>query len=218
METQHRGSGEFFDGFASTFDTFYDGKRNVALRWFDRRFRRDIFDRFDKTFELFGDLRGKTVLDIGCGSGPYAAEALRRGAKGVTCLDPAAGMLELARKRVEALGAGSRVNYLQGYFPQTATGIHDVAIVMGVMDYVADPVAFLKVLRGTVSRGAAVSFPSEHWFRGPVRKVRYAARNVDLWLYSRERLEKTLRESGAINSDIHKIPGAGLDYVVWIRP
>ena len=61
-------SGEFFHGFADTFDTFYDGKRTPVMRWIDQRFRRDMFVRYSLTFDLLGDLQGRTVLDIGCGS------------------------------------------------------------------------------------------------------------------------------------------------------
>src|SRR5258707_1136047 len=96
-EPMSSAAGDFFHGFADTFDTFYDGKRSYAMRWIDQRFRRDMFLRFAWTFEHLGDLRGKAGIDIGCGSGPYVAEAFRRGARSVTALDPAARMLELTQ-------------------------------------------------------------------------------------------------------------------------
>lgn len=37
--------------------------------------------------ELVGDVKGKTVLDIGCGSGIHALAFLNQGAKSVTCID-----------------------------------------------------------------------------------------------------------------------------------
>ena len=89
----------FFDGFAEIFDTLYEGKRSRWMQFIDRTFRSDIYLRFERTFRLFGDLQGKTVLDIGCGSGVYAMECLRRGAAHVTALDPAQGMLDLLRER-----------------------------------------------------------------------------------------------------------------------
>src|SRR5438067_9659353 len=96
-------AGDFFHGFADTFDTFYDGKRSHFMRWVDQRFRRDMFLRFSWTFEQLGDLAGKRGLDIGCGSGPYIVEALHRGAAHMTALDPAPRMLELTKERVEKL-------------------------------------------------------------------------------------------------------------------
>jgi cyclopropane fatty-acyl-phospholipid synthase-like methyltransferase len=97
-------SGRFFDGFADVFDTFYDGKRSSVMQWIDQRFRSDIFIRYSLTFEFLGDLKGKRMIDIGCGWGPNIAEALQRGALHVMGIDPAPRMLELARERVAALG------------------------------------------------------------------------------------------------------------------
>ena len=45
----------FFDGFAESFDTIYDGKRNPVMRWVDQRFRSDMFLRYAHTFETLGD-------------------------------------------------------------------------------------------------------------------------------------------------------------------
>src|ERR1700752_489737 len=91
----------FFDGFAESFDTIYDGKRNPIMRWVDQKFRIDMFLRFAHTFEALGNLNGKTVLDIGCGSGPYVIEAFKRSAARVTALDPAPHMLDLVRERLK---------------------------------------------------------------------------------------------------------------------
>ena len=71
-------AGVFFDRFAETFDTLYEGKRSRWMQWLDKTFRSDIYIRFQRTFDLFGDLANKTVADIGCGSGVYAVESLRR--------------------------------------------------------------------------------------------------------------------------------------------
>jgi 2-polyprenyl-3-methyl-5-hydroxy-6-metoxy-1,4-benzoquinol methylase len=211
-------SGEFFDSFAGDFDTLYDGKRNPAMQWVDRTFRQDMFERFRLSFRQLGDLTGKTVLDVGCGSGPYLQEALARGASRAIGIDPAPGMLQLAGNRLAAAGSRERAEFLEGYFPDVRPpGQADVAIVMGVMDYVEDPVAFLKALRTSVRETAVVSFPSVHWFRSPLRRIRYRLRNCPLYLYSEERLRAVLSQAEVANPEISKIPGAGMDFVVTIR-
>ena len=211
-------SGAFFDEFAVTFDTFYDSKRSPFMQWVDQRFRRDMFVRMELTFDYLGDLTGKSVVDIGCGSGPYAELALKRGAARVTGIDPAPGMLSLARERVARLGASDRVRLVEGYFPQTSPGgPFDSAIVMGVLDYIADPLAFLKALRSIVTRGAAISFPSIHWYRTPLRKVRYRLRNCPVYFYSEKRIRDLARDAGFGSYDLKKIEGAGLDYVLWAK-
>ena len=91
------------------------------MRWVDRQFRSDMFIRFALTFEVFGDLKGKTVLDIGCGSGPYLVEALNRGSKWVTGVDPAPNMLALARTRLKSAGLTDNCSLVEGSFPALET-------------------------------------------------------------------------------------------------
>jgi cyclopropane fatty-acyl-phospholipid synthase-like methyltransferase len=216
--TGSRGSGDFFDSFAREFDTFYDGKRNLFMRWIDHQFRSDMFARFDKTFELLGDLAGRSILDVGCGSGPYMEEAIRRGATRVTGIDPARAMLDLAERRIAAHRTNLQVTLVEGYFPRvSAETSHDVGIVMGVMDYVENASDFLVHLRHSVNVGAAVSFPSVHWFRSPVRRVRYRLRRCPLFLYEEVDIRALMDVSGISHYQIHKIPGAGMDFVVWIQ-
>jgi SAM-dependent methyltransferase len=212
-------AGTFFDSFAETFDTFYDGKRSPIMQWIDRRYRHDMFERYALTFERLGDLHGKRGLDIGCGSGPYIAEAIKRGAAQVVALDPAPGMLELTRKRIEKLGQLDKITEVVGYFPDvTPPGPFDFAIIMGVLDYVADPVPFFKALRGILVGRAAVSFPSKHWFRTPLRKVRYRLRNCPVYFYDEPRILSIGRQAGFGTVDIVKISGAGMDYHVCLAP
>jgi ubiquinone/menaquinone biosynthesis C-methylase UbiE len=49
--------------------------------------------------DLAGDVAGRRVLDVGCGSGPLFAALRDRGAI-VTGIDKSAGMLKLARQRL----------------------------------------------------------------------------------------------------------------------
>jgi SAM-dependent methyltransferase len=213
-----RGSGAFFDGFALSFDGFYDSKRNRFMRWVDRKLRRDMYVRADMTFEFLGSLEGKRVLDVGCGSGFYIANALSRGALHVTGIDPAPGMLALARQRVAAQRAESRVALIEGYFPAASPpGDFDYAIVMGVMDYIEDPLAFLSALRGRIRVGAAVSFPSRHWLRTPLRRVRYRLRHCPVYFYTEEKIRSLVASAGIPNCRLTKIPGAGMDYFACLE-
>lgn len=207
----------FFNRFAEAFDTLYDGKRNPLMRWVDRRFRSDMFLRFALTFEVLGELTGRTVLDIGCGSGPYVVEALKRGARFVTAVDPAPNMLSLTRDRVATAGFNGRCHLVAGAFPGIALEPHDHAIVMGVMDYVEDAAAFLVALRPLVQRSAAVSFPSKHWFRTPVRRIRYRLRRCPVYFYDEADIRRLGSQAGFKAVDIKKIPGAGMDYHVCLR-
>jgi 2-polyprenyl-3-methyl-5-hydroxy-6-metoxy-1,4-benzoquinol methylase len=217
--SQEPNAATFFNSFAETFDTIYDQKRNPFMRWVDGKFRSDMFIRYALTFEALELLKGSTVLDVGCGSGPYIAEAFRRGADRVTGIDPAPNMLALVRQRLAEGGVpADRCRLIEGMFPGISVEPHDFAIVMGVMDYVQDPEAFLKALRPLVKRLAAVSFPCEHWFRTPFRKLRYRLRQCPVYFYSESGIRRLATAAGFTDVRIQKIPGAGMDFHVSLRP
>lgn len=218
VSTSSSDAARFFDGFAAQFDTLYDDQRGPLMRWIDRRFRSDMFARFALTFEEMSDVAGKSVLDIGCGSGPYVIETLRRGAGKVTALDPAPGMLELTRARIANTPYVDKCELVLGSFPGPQLEPHDFAMAMGVLDYVEDAESFLRELRPLVNELAMISFPSTHWFRTPVRAVRYRLRNCPLYFYNEWKIESLARRAGWTNISINKIQGAGLDFHVCLRP
>ena len=54
------------------------------------------------TLEMIGDVQGKQVLDLGCGTGRYCALLAERGAS-VVGVDPSSQMLEHAKQKVATL-------------------------------------------------------------------------------------------------------------------
>lgn len=209
--------GAYFDKAAGTFDTFYDHKRSLFMQWVDKKFRSDVFKRYSLTFETIKPLEGKTVLDVGCGSGPYVVEAARRGAKRVAGLDMAQAMLDLGHRRADAAGVANKCEFILGTFPQDSPQeTFDYAIVMGVMDYIADPLVFLSTLAQRVRLCAVLSFPSKHWFRTPLRKVRYWLKRCPVYFYEPLQIEKISETAGFSKTEIKKIPGAGMDYFVTL--
>jgi len=208
----------FFNSFAQVFDTIYDRKRNGLMRWLDHRFRCDMFIRFALSFEILGNLKGATVLDIGCGSGPYVVEALNRGASRVTGVDPAPNMLALVRERLARSRSADRCSLIKGWFPQVDLKAHDHVIVMGVMDYVPAASAFLAALKPLVKVSAVVSFPSKHWFRTPLRRFRYRLRRCPVYFYDETGIRELCTAAGFSGIEIRKIPGAGMDYHVCLKP
>ncbi len=209
-------AGIFFNAFADTFDTLYEKQRNPLMRTVDYIFRSDIEIRFNRTFETLGNLNGKTIIDIGCGSGIYLKRALENNAKYVCGLDPAQNMLNLSQRRLSSFDK-QKFELLEGIFPEfNLEEDFEFAIVMGVMDYVEDPKGFLKSLHKIISNKAVLSFPSYHWLRSPIRKFRYNLRDCPIWLYTFEKISSLMKSVNIENYDINKIPGAGMDYFVTI--
>jgi SAM-dependent methyltransferase len=173
-----RSAGDFFSIFAADWDSIYGG-RNALWAVLDRTLRSDVFERSRLTFEALGPtLEGRSVLDLGCGSGRYALEAARRGARRVVGVDAAAGMVELARRKAASEDPGGVCRFVHCCFPppqplDELAEPFDVAVVMGVMDYVAEPVPFLRGLRSCISGMALLSFPRRDRVRYPIRRWRY---------------------------------------------
>jgi magnesium-protoporphyrin O-methyltransferase len=99
---------------------------------------------------LPADLRGRRMLDAGCGTGALAVEAARRGAE-VIAIDVAPTLIALAQERSpKDLGAGS-VQFLVGDMSDPALGQFDHVVAMdSVIHYRSADVVVL--LAGVAAR------------------------------------------------------------------
>ena len=99
------------------------------------------------------DLRGKRLLDAGCGTGAFAVEAAQRGAE-VVAIDVAASLIDIARKRSPK---GLAIDWRVGDMHDPALGAFDHVVAMdSLIHYPAfDMVAVLRSL-GERTRGSIV--------------------------------------------------------------
>jgi toxoflavin synthase len=97
-------------------------------------FRRHL--EFPAALGALGDVTGRAVLDLGCGSGVYSRMLRRRGAEHVVGVDPMAGMVEHARSIEEATPLG--IDYHAGVVPAALDGTFDAVLSVYVLPYTAD--------------------------------------------------------------------------------
>jgi 2-polyprenyl-3-methyl-5-hydroxy-6-metoxy-1,4-benzoquinol methylase len=70
------------------FDAIYDEESKGPLsRWIDNVWRGVVRRRFDLTLDALEPLAGKSVLDVGCGSGRYCLAFADRGASRIVGVD-----------------------------------------------------------------------------------------------------------------------------------
>ena len=102
---------------------------------------------------LPADLRGKRVLDAGCGTGALAVEAARRGAH-VVAIDLAGTLVSLAAERTPSdLGQGA-IEFRVGDMTDPALGTFDHVVGMdSLIHYPAPDMA--RVVAGLAARSAA---------------------------------------------------------------
>lgn len=205
---------KYFHQNASTFDSIYHDGQPIA-RAINRWLRKAIYERFAITFERSEPLTGKTVLDIGCGSGRYAVEFAKRGAVRIVGVDYAKGMLELARAYAKENGVADRCEFREGDFTTaTLDEKFDVAIAIGVFDYQDKPVEFLRRMVERSQGKVIASFPGRSWIRMPLRKFRYWWDDCPVLFYREEEVRDIAAKAGLTKVEIVKIETSGTGFML----
>lgn len=195
MTSNDRTAG-FFDGYASGFDAIYGNKNTLFNRFVNKAFRGVMRERFERTLAGCSPIEGKSVLDIGSGPGHYSVALARAGAKEVLGLDFAKGMLDVARKNAEVAGVGDKCTWEEGDFVlRKFDRKYDYSILMGFMDYMADPIAVVKKVAEVTADRAFFSFPTDDGLLAWQRKIRYKSR-CDLYLYTRGHIDAIMKHTG----------------------
>lgn len=146
--------------------------------------------RFELAIRGCNPIADRTVLDVGCGPGHYSVALARRGAREVLGIDFAPGMIDLAKHRAECNQVPGRCRFVSSDFmAYPFEHLFDYSIVMGLMDYIAEPGRIIdKVLSITRSK-AFFSFPAAGGILGWQRQLRYKSR-CGLFLYRREGVQR----------------------------
>jgi SAM-dependent methyltransferase len=169
----------YFHNRASRFDAFYRSEPVSRLLG-----RGPMFDRLRGAVEMVESVDGRSVLDVGCGSGPLFEPLARLGIK-VTGFDPAPAMIALAQQRASAFPDLVVVEQ-RGWEQLEEADSYDVAIALGVFDYVDEPGDLLARM-GRAAPYVIGSFPAPG-LRLELRKVRYGAHGVHVHGYTESRL------------------------------
>lgn len=150
---------------------------------------------------LLGDIRGRNVLDVGCGDGDLAVELWRRGAT-VTGIDASSEMVEAARARAKR--EGGDISFVVGEAASIPFDLErfDVVVAVTILCFVADagPV-FREIARVLKPRGCLVIGELGKW------SLWAAARRVRAWFGSQLWRRGRFRTASALRSLAN---GAGL--------
>jgi SAM-dependent methyltransferase len=145
---------------------------------------------------LFGEVRGRAVLEVGCGDGTRAAALAAAGAR-VVSLDRSAAMAAAARSRGAAVVRGEA-----GSLP-VAPGSFDLVLCVNVLAFVLDPApAVSQMARALRPGGRLVLADLAPWSVWVLWRRLRALRGDPLWG------EATFRSAGALAALAR---GAGLE-------
>jgi SAM-dependent methyltransferase len=196
------------------FDEFFDRRSRRFSRLYKSRAvtralgRGALFQRLDFAIDRAVHVNAKRVLDVGCGSGVTFLPLTARGIR-VTGIDPAPEMVKLAREEASRCHGEAEVVQL-GWeqIPEWHTGeLFDVAIALGVFDYVPNADELLRAL-AQAAHYVIASFPSPG-MRTNLRKVRYGTRGVSVYGRSRGQIESLVRDAGLEVSELLPLGRAG---------
>jgi SAM-dependent methyltransferase len=210
----------YFERSAEQFDRLYsECLQNAVMLAVNRRFRSDVARRFVLTLDHAQATGARSALDIGCGSGRYLAALAQIGVERLVGIDLSGPMLDLAARHLAESAQDHRCQLVCGDFMTWATTDRfDLVVAMGFFDYQVSPLAVLRKIRDLTTGSLIASFPSRHWLRMPIRRLRYRWKRCPVYFYRREEIADLGLRAGFARTEIFKIPGAGMDFVArfWV--
>ncbi len=208
---------KYFDRAAKAFDFLYqENEMSPFYRFINRKFRRDIYERFKLSVNHIIQYKAKSALDVGCGSGRYILPLIQCGVKRIEGIDASSEMIGLARKSVERIkDLDASLKFICSDFADFQTEeMFDVILAIGFFDYVNDPASVLNKMKELTNHSIVASFPSKSFYRTPIRKIRYYFKKCPVYFYDSEQILLLSEQAGFSKCEIIKIKGAGMDYFV----
>jgi SAM-dependent methyltransferase len=188
----------FWNNIAGEFDTIYTGRKGLIGRMLDKIFRADIYQRFDWVMQKAGDVRGKRICDIGCGTGRFVTEFAKRGAAQVTGVDVAPEMIRLSRNLVAEDGTAAVCDFHEADILNWKTkDKFDLTIAIGFWDYIMEPPERLRLIRNITGEQFLSAWPRFWTWRMPVRKVRLQyIRGCPVYFFRKSQVYKMIEDAG----------------------
>jgi predicted RNA methylase len=215
MDKRNPGAIEYFHRRIDDFDSIYRDNHAGLRGFLDRTLRASVKRRFKLAFDILGDMSGRSVLDIGCGTGRYMFEAVRRGALGVIGLDAAAGAIVAARKLAQEQGMGKKVEFVQTDFMDFEISYpYNIVFAVGYFDYIIEPATHLEKMQKSCDQFFFASFPRLWHPMTPIRKIRLALNRCPVRFYTRNSVMKLLNDAGFKNYEIRIV---ARDFIVIAR-
>lgn len=189
----------YFDELAPEYDRAFQLRgRDPLSALVNRWFRGQTFERRMRLLEsLFGEIgvSGKTVLDLGCGSGQVSVLAAKMGAR-VQSVDIAPRMLEIARQGARTAGVADRIVFEQGDVATTSYPPADIVLLVGVIEYYADFAAVIGRAAAATRRTLLIAHTSRVPYRMLLRRLLFAFRGASLYFHSMDDVVRAARAAG----------------------
>ena len=137
-------------------ETFFEGYKKLR----DNAVNANVLFEIPALFSMMPDLKGKRVLDLGCGLGEHCKLFVEAGAEQVVGIDISAKMLEIARKE----NSDPKIEYIQMPMEDIGRleGSFDVVVSSLAFHYVEDFAGVVQNIYRLLSDGGIFLFSQEH--------------------------------------------------------
>ena len=212
----------YFEDIAQEFDNIYDNEGTAITKITNKLFRKSLYERMPISLEECGDIKNKTIIDIGCGSGRLCYILAKENALKVTGVDYSQQMIDIAKDFVSKKGFQEKVELkCIDFFTKFETdNLFDISIALGVFDYIQNPKKFLLKMKSVTQEKIIASYPAKYAFQAPIRRVWLYSRKCPVFFYTESQLQNLYEELGLKEIKIIKTPLNSLiptGYVVSAR-
>ena len=196
MKSKTTGVQKYFDHVPKQWDALYSHE-NRFMCLINNLLRKGLYERYQFTFEHCGDLSRARVLDIGCGTGRYSIECVKRGASHVVGIDFAPSMIEFSQKMAQQMNAANKCEFIcDDFLTYPFEESFDIVLALGVFDYIKDPEPMFKKIAQLAPCKFIASFPKFTFIWGIQRAIRYYwIKKCPIYNYTAEQLEHLYREA-----------------------
>ncbi len=141
--------------------TFYDGvyKKGERKHYYSKHaLSAGALSNEDREVINAISWRGKTVLDVGCGTGRACHEMAKLGAKSVLGIDFSDAAIAEARCRPPRDNLTYRVDDVMRH-----RGKYDVVVAIGTLEHMDEPYEMLKRFKRRLNKGGAIIITCPNW-------------------------------------------------------
>ena len=205
----------YWEKVAEQFDTIYSGEKSGFMRFLDKVFRRDMYERYHLTISECADPAIKSVLDVGTGSGRFCLPLADQKEK-IVGIDFSAPMIELAQRRAQEAGVADRCDFRVGDFmDMDISESFDVVIAIGVFDYVSEPATLLRKMRKQAGAKIVTTFPTLWTWRVVPRWIRLKFGGCPVYFFTKDQVRKYHEAAGLTIKTFKRV---GKIYFVVAKP